>query len=405
MQNDPPVRPVPELVSIPQTADQIAQYILDPKPTGSTPVLPPPELAGVRPGLRPLPIPRIPPTLQVGPFQAAIQTILQGQCEGAILELRQNGEPLFTVSTGFAQAPGDGNIAWSPQAPMHIASMSKLPTGILTTQIFDAKGLSFDTPISGYLPAYWQQGPNIGEITFRNLMTHQSGITSGAFDFASMKAQIAAGVAGVGTYDYQNMNYTLLRILLPVVAGYIAADEMYETGDPPLPTDIGWDVFTSNWFIGQIQTNVFAPSQAEGHLIYEAGDALAYAYPPFQISGGGIDGNLFYTLGAAGWHMSVDQLLNVMGTVRRSNTILTPQQAQAMLDNKFGIDWIASSAAGSFYIKNGAWNFNGQSEQGLLFFLPQDMEMVVFANSNVTSNPANQSLVSMVGNAYTDNLA
>jgi CubicO group peptidase (beta-lactamase class C family) len=406
MQEKPSDKPI-QVFPIPRTEEQIAQHVLNPKPTGEVLLPRPPlDVVGVRPGPRRFPLKRLPTTLQLGAFEADMKTLFEGQSEGAVVALRQSGKPLFTLTTGYAQAPGDGNIAWSTAVPMHIASMSKLITAIATTQVFDAQGLSFDTPISGYLPAYWQQGPNVNEITFRDLMTHKSGITSGAYDFLSMKAQISAGVTAVGTYLYENMNYSVLRILLPVVAGYISVNEMYQIGDPPLPTDVGWDVFTTNWFVGQVSTNIFAPSQSAGHLIYEASDALAYAYPPFQNSGGGIDGNLIVALGAAGWHMSTDQLLNVMGTFRRGGTIVSPQQAQAMLDANFGVDWIVPSSAGNIYIKNGAWNLGGgQSEQGLLYFLPQDMELVVFANSNVVSNPPGQPLYHTVTDAYLNDLA
>jgi hypothetical protein len=56
-----------------------------------------------------------------------------------------------------------------------------------------------------------------------------------------------------------------------------------------------------------------------------------------------------------------------------------------MLEDGFGIDWIVStSAGGSYYSKNGSWeNANGQQEQGVLFYLPEDMELVVLVNSPV----------------------
>ena len=119
--------------------------------------------------------------------------------------------------------------------------------------------------------------------------------------------------------------------------------------------------------------------------------------------------------GCDGWHLSVNQLLNVMGEFRRGGGILTPADAQAMLDNGFGVDpLIGNSAlpaalttpAGNVYCKPGDWHDpNNRDEQSLAFFLPQDMELVVFVNSMVdgqigTTNNFRQ----VVTQAYLDNL-
>src|SRR5262249_21035736 len=67
--------------------------------------------------------------------------------------------------------------------------------------------------------------------------------------------------------------------------------------------------------------------------------------------------------------------------------------AQAMLDNGFGVDPLIgdsalpaalSTVAGNVYCKPGNWNDpKKQDEQSLAYFLPQDMELVVFVNSMV----------------------
>ena len=98
-------------------------------------------------------------------------------------------------------------------------------------------------------------------------------------------------------------------------------------------------------------------------------------------------GDLSTVTGGAGWHMSVDELLDVMGTLRRKGTIMSTTQAQTMLDSGFGIDVIQSTPLGTLYNKNGAWGSGGKEEQSLAYFLPQDMELVVLTNSPVGSPP------------------
>lgn len=101
--------------------------------------------------------------------------------------------------------------------------------------------------------------------------------------------------------------------------------------------------------------------------------------------------------------MSVDELLAVMATFRRTNAILTTAQAQTMLDDGFGIDWIQSTQLGTFYAKNGFWiSASAQWEQGVLFYLPLNIELVVVVNSPI--GPAAQFLYSIVESSYTNNI-
>jgi hypothetical protein len=97
--------------------------------------------------------------------------------------------------------------------------------------------------------------------------------------------------------------------------------------------------------------------------------------------------------------MSVDDLLNVMATFRRGGAIVSPAQAQAMLDDGFGIDWSVQTPLGRYYAKNGFWHDgSGQTEQGVAFFLPLNMELVVLVNSPV--GPTGQFLYTVVSDQY-----
>ena len=90
--------------------------------------------------------------------------------------------------------------------------------------------------------------------------------------------------------------------------------------------------------------------------------------------------------GGAGWHMSADDMLKVMGTFRRKGSIVSVAAAQGMLDNGFGIDLAMQTPLGTLYNKNGLWgNAGKQIEQSLAYFLPRDMELVVLADSPLGS--------------------
>ena len=350
--------------------------------------------------------------LDVNSFLKGIEAALGNACVGYSMQLRQQGRVVVSQNYGFAQTGRGASVAWIFNTPMHVASLSKTITAMAMTKLLDHLGLPFTTRISPYLPRYWHQGPNISEITFADLLTHISGLpsegdTMASMDYELMKAAIAAGVTTHGTYQYADMNFSLCRILLAVLNGNISAgfaESIFFPGWFSGLFDPLWDLITIQAFQNYVATNIFAPAQSAAHLAHQSGDALAYDFPTSSSDGGWNDGDLTTTSGAAGWHMSVNQVLAVLGAFRRSGSIMSPQQAQTMLDSGFGIDWIeATSAGGSYYAKNGFWyDGNGHFEQGVLFFLPEEMEFVVLVNSPVADNAFLYTVVSQV---YLDNLA
>lgn len=369
--------------------------------------------------LSPLPEPHEEPSLPVPPpwpvhyrldvdgFVRALESALTDEVAGYAMRLASHGSTIRTLEWNWAKEPQDTAEGWTPDVRMHVASLSKQVTAIAMTKVLDNHGIPYDAKIADYLPAYWATGPNVERITFANLMTHTSGldygVNSSASDFEFMKGQIAAGTTHLGQYWYQNMNFGLCRILLATINGSIPVDFSL----PPLFglnafNDIVWDAVTLAVYEAYVARAVFGPAGVSGpSLKHQPANALAYDFP---VSGHGWNsGDLTTMAGGAGWHMAVDELLAVMGTFRRAGTILSPFQAQTMLDAGFGIDWTVSTPLGSYYAKNGFWHDSAnQTEQGVLFYLPHDMELVLLVNSPVGS-PA-QFLYTVVADAFTSNI-
>lgn len=280
-----------------------------------------------------------------GAFARALQAELKDSVAGYVMSIAWNGPPAVLVEWNWAKEPQDGGEGWSPDVRMHVASCSKVVTAIAMIKLLYAKRIAFNQPIIGYLPGYWAKGPNIEKITFAELFTHTSGLDfnvgSSASDFMFMKSQIAAGTTHVGEYWYQNMNFGLCRILLATINGNVRVDYVAPTNN-----DEAWDRITTAAYEAYVAANVFAPAGVtNATLVHEPQDALAYNFP---VSGNGWNsGDLTTMAGGAGWHLSTNELLKVMGTFRRANTIVTPAQAQAALDASFGIDIIGSTRLGS----------------------------------------------------------
>jgi CubicO group peptidase (beta-lactamase class C family) len=325
--------------------------------------------------------------LNIQGFIADLQSALTNLTAGYSLRLQLDGvATLAMVDWNWAKAPQDGSESWTPDVRMHVASLSKIVTAIAMTKLLNDQGMSYDTPIIDFLPGYWTKGPSVNLITFRQLMDHTSGLafdnTTSGTDFEFMKEQIAAGTTHLGQYSYQNMNYGLCRILIATINGNIPVDWTY-----PFPisvlNDQAWDSITLQAYQAYVSANVFEPSGVTGATLYhEPADALAYNFP---VSGNGWNsGDLTSLAGGTGWHMTLDQVLAVMSTFRRSGTIMSPADAQTMLDDGFGLNWTVTTQLGTYYAKIGGWSGDGgRMEQSIAFFLPQQMEFVLFVNSPV----------------------
>src|ERR1700722_9439146 len=308
--------------------------------------------------------------LDVNGFISSLETALTNLTAGYSLRLRQDGSAIYAVDWNWAQEPQDARESWTPDVRMHVASCSKIVTAIAMTKLLNEKNMSPDTPIIDFLPGYWSKGPNVSQITFAELMTHTSGLafgdTSSRSDFQFMKEQIAAGTTQIGQYSYQNMNFGLCRILISTINGNIPVDWTlfwFQTFD-----DLIWDTATLSAYQTFVNANVFPPAGVSGPTLYhEPADALAYNFP---VSGNGWNsGDLTTMAGGAGWHMSVNQLLDVMGAFRRSGTIMSPSDAQTLLTDGFGIDWSISTPLGFYYAKNGMWSDPcGHLEQSVAFY-------------------------------------
>jgi hypothetical protein len=343
-----------------------------------------------------------PKHLAVKAFGDALHEQLKNDVVGYVMRLRQNGSNIWTALWNWAETPSDASLAWTTEMPMHVASVSKLVTAIAMIKLLDDHHLSHNDKIIDHLPAYWTKGLNVDKITFSHLLTHKSGFATGngESDFETMRYHVAVGVsddpsagAHIGGYRYENMNFGLCRILIAILNGNIDKNLV--------AADLVWDLLTIASYAQFATTHVFSPSGVTGaSLDHPSNSALAYKFP--SSSSGWNSGNLETVSGGAGWHLTVDQLLSVMGAFRRKGTIMSNANAQKLLDNSFGIDLILPTPAGTLYNKNGRFTNNDRTEQALAYFLPENMELAVFVNSPVGS--PSKFFRDVVTKVYLDNL-
>ena len=135
---------------------------------------------------------------------------------------------------GYGQAAADGR-AVTAQTPFMIGSVTKSFTALAIMQLVEAGRVELDAPVQQYLPWFRVADPQASaQITVRHLLNQTSGFSTGSGmqeDLASdlSDAAIEAAVRRLaddplahapGTvYEYSNVNYNILGLIVQTVAG------------------------------------------------------------------------------------------------------------------------------------------------------------------------------------------
>jgi CubicO group peptidase (beta-lactamase class C family) len=140
---------------------------------------------------------------------------------------------------GFGQARPGGEVP-SPQTPFALGSTAKSFTALAVMQLVEAGKIELDAPVQHYLPWFRVADPRASaQVTVRHLLHQTSGLSelsgqipladfdqsSGATErqaraLASLKLTRPVGSA----YQYSNMNYNLLGLIVEAASGESYAD-------------------------------------------------------------------------------------------------------------------------------------------------------------------------------------
>ncbi|SFS14159.1 CubicO group peptidase, beta-lactamase class C family [Microbacterium sp. cf046] len=342
--------------------------------------------------------------LDVDGFNAELLSTLSGRCHGFVYRLLVKGAPGLTVQSGWARDPAEGDVRWHPDVRMHVASVSKMITAMAAVKALSDAAVPMRTAIWPWLPLYWQpRGPNIERVTFEMLLTHESGLwhaTSDEIDFDEVKANVYRGaLLGVplGDEKYQNVNFSLFRILIPVLTGAIKPS-MTAPGGGEEETDRLWDALTIQAYGDYVRDNVFAPAAVvDARTASGAGDALSYRWP--TPAGGRDSGDLSGYSATIAWHLSANELGRVLQAFA-DGSVVGRKRMHRMLDGGWGIDQAGMTRAGPYFLKGGWWEGGtNQVVQAVAGLLPGELPFAVLVNSalvNGAPTPAPVSLMSVV---------
>lgn len=296
---------------------------------------------------------------------------------------------LFAKGAAFGKARNnaDGNLKFTLNKKINIASVSKWLTAIAAMQLLERRGLTINDKIITWLPPAWTTGPGVNNLTFGQLLGHTSGLSSANTQFATtlgwagLRRMIDTGVTQPTTYNYLNANFALFRILIPSL--WKGLD------DAPAISGVLDSATTENVYIQYMQEHVFEPIGLTGidcEPEARGVETLYYRTSDLEIGNGVFYNSWKSICGGGGYFITTMELARVLAYYRHTETIISKESRKVMEDNRFGYNRADGTRQihGSYFAKNGSIStasVNGQGVLAEIACLPNGIEVVVVFNT------------------------
>jgi CubicO group peptidase (beta-lactamase class C family) len=299
-------------------------------------------------------------------------------------------------------------VQWSPDTPFSMMSMGKTITAAALVRLLSERpDVSLDSPVIDYLPASWTPDPDFAPVTFRMLLSHESGLTTDVDTWASIETQVETNVrppnsfaiknglrvpAGVGTPYYSNTNFTLVRVTLPYVMDQATADAKEQLG-------LGaW--YTATTYRSRVVESLFHPLGVD----YSTVDVLPIGTAPagfYDDSGQQIwyvpnDGSSLLGAGAGYWTLSVKNYARFLDALFRGrydvlseglrHRIWGQMSESGAADGNGGLGlYRTTGERGTYFTHNGGWSNGASGACARWMVYPNGLAAVWVMNSVVTN--------------------
>jgi len=311
-------------------------------------------------------------TFDVALFEQNITAALAGNTTGHAFSIAYQGQ-LYQggESSGLARTAADPpSTAQSPAKEMHVASVSKTLTTIVTLHLLGEQGLTPDALIAPYLPSNWVLGAGVDQLRFRDFMTHTSGF--GQIDagnaYESLRTAIATDV-GSQSFSYKNANFGLMRVLAAGLQGIDPVD--YGEFDAGALTTAAFLLY-AQFLYSSIGVDVdCAPHDATPTVQYKFPDdgTPGYVEPDRQLSCGGF-----------GWFISSNELAAVTENLLSASARAAMQEGFLGFMDPANYSFIGGTF-GVYSMHGGDWFHSSEELHSCVVAFPITVEAALVINS------------------------
>lgn len=325
-------------------------------------------------------------------FVTVLDDSLRGKGFGYSFAVYKKDQLIGTGADGFYARKTEINEdkPVTPDTKMQIASMTKTITAAAFLKLAKERGIKTSDKIIDYLPKTWVKGPNIELITFRDLLTHTSGIVgmnencrNGAYTeniWYGLKLLIENGIRkeNHGSSCYQNANFGMFRVLIPSING------LKFTGN-----DENDALSVSENYEEYVQKNIFEKAGViTSDFLSNSSPVPTFGYDfPYSGEYGFDPGDFGPTTGGYGIYLTANQGVKLYATLFSpgNNAVITQDIRDAIITDGMG-SYSAMMPEGKFSYHDGWWYsglgvVNPKGFRSVWMHCPEDITVVLLTNA------------------------
>lgn len=213
-----------------------------------------------------------------------------------------------------------------------MASVSKTFTGTALQKLLYTKRISVDAKIGSYLPKSWKRTTAVDNVTFRQLLTHTSGLKCNGITEDQLQSCLESASPSPSPFEYHNENFALMRILIPEINGMVA-------------TTAGLTFLHATLYRRYVNQAVFAPAglpfmeckptDALPALSYKSATSNKWDFT--KVGPGEIWGDMGTVCGSQGWFLSAHQMAQTMRAIMTPDKILPASLVERMKKDNLAV--------------------------------------------------------------------
>jgi CubicO group peptidase (beta-lactamase class C family) len=301
-------------------------------------------------------------------------------------------------------------LAFDVTTQNEAASTSKLVTAAVLVRTLEELGISLDAKVAGAVPTCWTRGPGItntiGGLTWMQLLNHTSRLTRpnecDNNPYECLRKSIAAGRVGPATDEkgnarqYQNINYTVLRYLIPTLRNKAGVNAIFAKYGCKRENGAKINAEVSELFRRHVSDDVLGKLGIQGSFEPVTEFALRYDFSRPTVSGIRPSYQDILEAGSGGMKWSAREYAKFLGALE-TGKIVSPQALRTMRSQLLGYDGTFPGAAGAYPWKNGGTS-DARGVQSETVSFPSGVAAYVTVNSN--NNNLQRSLGRILQSAF-----
>jgi D-alanyl-D-alanine carboxypeptidase len=246
--------------------------------------------------------------------------------------ITQNGQIAQTHEAGIGSILRNDTMPFTINSFINIASVTKTLTTTTFIQFMRYRDITIDSTIGKWLPDSWPKNPQISSITFKQLLTHTSGIRTSRTGWVNLKTVVANALEGPKTRSYSNVNLALFRAMLPKMNNL----NLFLTNENNMST-ADFESWMSDRYIMIMQDNIFKKIDLQNRgCVVMPNQVQMFNEVPNTLKTD-VTGDWTNWCGGGGFYLTTKDLSKFIVYLTHTNEFLTDSE-RTLMDNE-GLGW------------------------------------------------------------------